>query len=163
MRKLWLSACLSLGTFIYLPAQQKEVSYEQAFQMAPTGITQTLPTITKWIDDNQYVETRRNEDRTTTSELVNIKTGARTPYNETAETTARPDLKLDKEAKNPTWSPDGKMVAYTLNNNLYVREAATGKETQLTNDGSDVIKNGYASWVYCEQVIGRGGRFRAIW
>lgn len=163
MRKLWLSACLSLGTFIYLPAQQKEVSYEQAFQMAPTGITQTLPTITKWIDDNQYVETRRNEDRTTTSELVNIKTGARTPYNETAETTARPDLKLDKEAKNPTWSPDGKMVAYTLNNNLYVREAATGKETQLTNDGSDVIKNGYASWVYFEEVLGRGGRYRAFW
>lgn len=162
MKKLWLSACLCMGISVYLHAQQKEVTYQQAFQIAPTGISQSLPTISKWIDDNQFVETRRGEDRSTTSEIVNIKTGARTPYKE-AEATPRPDVKLDKEAKNATWSPDGKWVAYTLNNNLYVREGATGKETQLTRDGSDVIKNGYASWVYFEEVLGRGGRYRAFW
>ena len=163
MKKLWLSACLCMGSIIFSHAQNKEVSYQQAFQAAPTGITQSLPIISKWIDDNQFVETRRGEGRSFVSELVNVKTGARKPYQEAAEPSTRPNLKLDKEAKNPTWSPDGKWVAYTLKNNLYVREAATGKETQLTGDGSDLIKNGYASWVYFEEILGRGSRYRAFW
>lgn len=163
MKKLWLSAWLCTALVFVAQAQKKEVTYQQAFLGAPTNITQTLPTVTKWLDDNRYVETIRKEDRTTVSEIVNVKTGARTPYTEDAAPATRKDVKFDKEAKNPAYSPDGKLVAYTLNNNLYVMEVETGKVTQLTTDGSEVIKNGYASWVYFEEILGRGSRYRAFW
>ena len=67
------------------------------------------------------------------------------------------------EETNPTLSPDGKMVAYTLDHDLYVTDIATGVDYQLTDDGSDHIKNGYASWVYFEEILGRGSRYRAFW
>lgn len=56
---------------------------------------------------------------------------------------------------NPKFSPDGKRVAYTRDHNLYVIEIETGLEHQLTNDGSDTIYNGWASWVYYEEVFDR--------
>src|SRR5512139_2156189 len=37
------------------------------------------------------------------------------------------------------------------------------KETQLTNDGTDVILNGYASWVYFEEILGRASRYKSFW
>ncbi|HQB24272.1 MAG TPA: DPP IV N-terminal domain-containing protein, partial [Bacteroidales bacterium] len=36
-----------------------------------------------------------------------------------------PDPELDEHAKNPTLSPDGTQVAFTLNNDLYSKELAT--------------------------------------
>ena len=36
-------------------------------------------------------------------------------------------------------------------------------ETRLTHDGSDVILNGYASWVYYEEIFGRPSKYRAFW
>jgi dipeptidyl-peptidase-4 len=65
--------------------------------------------------------------------------------------------------KNPTFSPDEKFVAFTRNNDLYTVEVATGKETRLTTDGTDLILNGYASWVYWEEIFGRPTAFRAFW
>jgi dipeptidyl-peptidase-4 len=63
-------------------------------------------------------------------------------------------LTNDKDEEvNPVLSPDGKKVAYTRNKDLYVVDIESGKETQLTNDASDVIYNGYASWVYMEEII----------
>lgn len=73
-------------------------------------------------------------------------------------------LTSSKEAeKNPTLSPDGKLVAYTRSNDLFVLDIASGKETQITNDGSGVIYNGWASWVYMEEILGRAGKYRAFW
>lgn len=70
----------------------------------------------------------------------------------------------DKEEEvNPILSPDGKKVAYTKNKDLYVLNIETGKEARLTNDASDVIYNGYASWVYMEEIIGRSLNYRAFW
>jgi hypothetical protein len=40
-------------------------------------------------------------------------------------------------------SPDGRLTAFLRNDNLWVREIATGKETQLTTDG--VKDHGYAT------------------
>ncbi|MGA9119278.1 MAG: DPP IV N-terminal domain-containing protein [Bacteroidota bacterium] len=71
--------------------------------------------------------------------------------------------KTDAEEKNPTLSPDGKWVAFTRNNNLYTIECETGKETQLTTDGTDVVYNGWASWVYYEEILGRPSHYRAFW
>ncbi|MEA1896278.1 MAG: DPP IV N-terminal domain-containing protein, partial [Bacteroidota bacterium] len=65
--------------------------------------------------------------------------------------------------KNPTFSPDNKRIAFTRENNLYVVDLVSGKETRLTNDGSELILNGYASWVYYEEILGRGSRYRAFW
>ena len=67
------------------------------------------------------------------------------------------------EEVNPILSPDGKKVAFTRNKDLYVVDTETGKETRLTNDASDVVYNGYASWVYMEEIIGRSLNYRAFW
>jgi dipeptidyl-peptidase 4 len=60
-------------------------------------------------------------------------------------------------------SPDGKKVAYVKNNNLYVFDIDKEKEIQLTNDGADLIYNGYASWVYMEEILGRATAYSAFW
>ena len=64
---------------------------------------------------------------------------------------------------NPTYSPDSSYVAYTDGGNLFVRPAAGGVAVRLTDDGSDVILNGYASWVYYEEIFGRPSRYKAFW
>ena len=66
-------------------------------------------------------------------------------------------------AVNLTFSPDSSMLAFTRNNDLYVYDIASGKERRLTNDGSELILNGYASWVYYEEIFGRPSRYRAFW
>lgn len=64
---------------------------------------------------------------------------------------------------NPTVSPDSSKVAFTRNNDLWVRDISTGAEIRLTDDGSEDILNGYASWVYYEEIFGRQSRYRAFW
>ena len=66
-------------------------------------------------------------------------------------------------AVNLTYSPDSTKLAFTRDNDLYVVDIASGKETRLTHDGTDVILNGYASWVYYEEILGRPSRYRAFW
>lgn len=65
--------------------------------------------------------------------------------------------------KNPTLSPDKKQVAFTRNNDLFSVDVLSGAETRYTNDGSDVIYNGWASWVYYEEILGRPTRYKAFW
>ena len=66
-------------------------------------------------------------------------------------------------SSNPTLSPDGSRIAFTRGNDLWVAEVATGREVRLTDDGSATILNGYASWVYYEEILGRPTRYRAFW
>ena len=61
-----------------------------------------------------------------------------------------------------TFSPDGKLVAFVRANNLFVIDIATGKERQLTTDGSATILNGLFDWVYQEEIFGRG-IFKGYW
>ena len=82
-------------------------------------------------------------------------------------------IKGDKELKrltndtaqevNARFSPDGKRVAYTKNRDLYVYDVATAREIRLTSDASENIYNGYAAWVYYEEILGRGSRYAAFW
>lgn len=65
--------------------------------------------------------------------------------------------------RNVTPSPDGTMVAFTRNNDLWVRSVADSVETRLTFDGSELILNGYASWVYYEEIFGRSSQYKAFW
>ncbi|HNJ72623.1 MAG TPA: DPP IV N-terminal domain-containing protein, partial [bacterium] len=55
------------------------------------------------------------------------------------------------------FSPDGQQVAYVRENNIYTENLLTGKITQLTFDGSDVIINGTFDWVYEEEFGCRDG------
>ncbi len=49
-------------------------------------------------------------------------------------------------------SPNGKLVAFVVGNNLYVKDLASGKTTQVTYDGAkNKIINGLPDWVYEEE------------
>ncbi|GAA0877817.1 S9 family peptidase [Algoriphagus jejuensis] len=51
-----------------------------------------------------------------------------------------------------TLSPDNDKVAFVQNNNLYLVELASGKQTQITSDGEwNKVINGSADWVYEEE------------
>ena len=50
------------------------------------------------------------------------------------------------------FSPDGRMVGFVRDNNLYVTDLATGAETALTTDGSETVINGTSDWVYEEEL-----------
>lgn len=74
--------------------------------------------------------------------------------------------KLDingENLENPTFSPDGSAFAYTRNGDLFVYNIADAREIRLTKSGSGDILNGYASWVYYEEILGRRGKYRAFW
>jgi dipeptidyl-peptidase 4 len=62
----------------------------------------------------------------------------------------------------PTFSPDGRAIAYVRDWNLYVADVATGEERALTTDGSAALLNGKLDWVYQEEIYGRG-TYRAFW
>lgn len=65
--------------------------------------------------------------------------------------------------KNATFSPDNKHIAFTRTGNLYTINLETGLETGLTTDGSDIVYNGWASWVYYEEILGRSSNYKAFW
>ncbi len=74
------------------------------------------------------------------------------------------DFPLQPEgAVNLTYSPDSTKLAFTRANDLWVVDIATQKETRLTTDGTETIMNGYASWVYYEEIFGRPSKYRAFW
>lgn len=52
---------------------------------------------------------------------------------------------------NQKFSPDGTMIGFVRQNNIYMIDLATGVETQLTADGTEHIINGKFDWVYEEE------------
>ncbi len=70
---------------------------------------------------------------------------------------------LRAQDRNVTPSPDGTMEAFTRDNDLWLRSLPDSTETRLTFDGSELILNGYASWVYYEEIFGRPSQYRAFW
>ena len=52
-----------------------------------------------------------------------------------------------------TFSPDGKKIAFVRENNLFINDLETNKETAITTDGKfKEIINGMADWVYEEEL-----------
>lgn len=189
MRSLqWLKpACLG-GTALLLAAmprvqaqEKQDITFEQAFRGKPTDISRPLPILKGWADAEHYLEMRPDA---ATGRVQAMKVDARSGkaeiytapvdgpsvevrdndiYYKSAEGNS---VRLTNDTlveKNPTLSPDGKIVAFTRNNDLYSVEVATKKETRYTNDGTDVIYNGWSSWVYYEEILGRPTRYRAFW
>ena len=162
-------------------AQKKDLTDEQYFKVNFKGITQALPSAGPWIDESHVVIRREGK-----SFLLDCKTGKEIDYTNPVANkgnivmkpeiiTKQNDLYVrkgigdeqltndkDKEV-NPTLSPDGNYVAYTKNNNLYTVNLTTKKETKLTTDGSELILNGYASWVYFEEILGRPSQYKSFW
>lgn len=69
----------------------------------------------------------------------------------------------ETEEVNTRFSPDGTKLAYTKNKDLYVFDLLANKEIRMTSDATDRIYNGYASWVYMEEILGRSSRYAAFW
>ncbi len=69
----------------------------------------------------------------------------------------------DDPEVNFRFSPEGQKIAYTRNKDLYVYDFSSKKEIRLTFDASDRIYNGYASWVYMEEILDRPSRYAAFW
>ncbi len=70
---------------------------------------------------------------------------------------------LVKGWENPTYSPDRRYIAYTKDGDLYSIEVSTRKINRHTDDAGKTVSNGYASWVYYEEILGRASRYRAFW
>ncbi|HEY0430465.1 MAG TPA: DPP IV N-terminal domain-containing protein, partial [Pyrinomonadaceae bacterium] len=61
------------------------------------------------------------------------------------------------------FSPDGRMISFARENNLYVEDLSMQRrERALTRDGSAKILNGRLDWVYQEELYGRGN-YGAYW
>jgi dipeptidyl-peptidase-4 len=64
---------------------------------------------------------------------------------------------------NMRFAPGDGKIAYTKEKDLYFYDLDQKKETRLTFDASDKIYNGWASWVYYEEILGRASRYAAFW
>ncbi len=151
------------------------------------SLQQVLPSVAEWRGDNQVVlQYRTPGAQKPAFKLLDIRRNKLTdmpasykppvpPVPEMRVSVNKGDIFLETagtskqltetkdEEQNPVLSPDRNYVAFTRNNDLYTLALATGTENRITTDGSDLILNGYASWVYWEEIFGRGTRFRAFW
>ena len=121
-----------------------------------------IPYSWKWIGDKEVLFSYDGTFADSTAFVVDAKTG------KTRTGVSAPQKYSDFPVKpegavNLTYSPDSTRLAFTRNNDLYVVDIASGKETRLTHDGTDLILNGFASWVYYEEILGRPSRYKAFW
>ncbi len=170
-------------------AQTKQFTNEQLFSNKVSNIIQPTPQNISWAGDENLVYYKKQSGDTGSPKpfLYNIKAGTEIPMTKEMQIAMRVtysksvvskknDLYLtvdgvetkitsskDEEEKNPTFSPDSAYIAFTRSNNLFTYNIATKKETQLTTDGNATTLNGYASWVYLEEIFGRPTTYRAFW
>ena len=121
-----------------------------------------IPRAWKWLGNTEAVFSYDGTFADSSAFAVNSKTGTiRIGVSAPAKFS---DFPVKPEgAVNMTYSPDMTKIAFTRENDLYVVDIASGEEIRLTFDGSDVILNGYASWVYYEEIFGRASMYRAFW
>jgi dipeptidyl-peptidase 4 len=186
-KSILLNLCILVFSF-YSFAQKKDLTQEQLLKNKFTGIINPLPSVISWNDDEHLILGRKvHPDSAVMLFLFNPKTGKEMLMKEEDSDKRRmpkqknvysknddlylkdgdnPEVKLtndkDKEV-NSTLSPDSNYVAYTKKNDLYLIALTTKKETRLTADGNDSILNGYASWVYTEEILGRQSLYRSFW
>ena len=121
-----------------------------------------MPVMSKWLNNNEiaftYDGSYTDAFKVNTQNNRWVRTeGVRAPEKYV-------DFPIKPEgAVNLTYSPDSTKLAFTRNNDLWVVDIATQAETRLTRDGTETIMNGYASWVYYEEIFGRPSRYRAFW
>ncbi len=184
MKKVIVSMIALLIAFVGF-AQKQQLTEKQMLRGDKTNITTQLPQVMGWIDDSHFlIYKKEHPDSSTKLFSYDCKTGKLSappadkkaaPSNITVSVRNN-DLFLNEPGKpakqitnntdpeiNPTLSPDNNYVAFTRKNDLYTIELASGKENRVTKDGSDLILNGYASWVYFEEILGRPSRYKSFW
>ena len=133
-----------------------------------------MPQTWRWLGDKEVAFSVDGTFQNDADFVLNTKTfkkryekiGIPVSMNSRTDNPASDGAKFDIPANlglNVTLSPDSTKLAYTRDNDLYVRDLKTSKEYRLTSDGSDLILNGYASWVYYEEIFGRPSRYKAFW
>ena len=176
-----ISICSILLFTILASAQQKSLTNEQYFKNNFKGIVNALPAAAIWIDDshftyakegkNYFVDAKTGNEREATDldKKKSSENSTPTVYikgNDLYIKAAGIETQLTNDSSievNPTLSPDAKYVAFTKNNDLYTINIVSNKVTRLTTDGSEVILNGYASWVYMEEILGRRSQYCSFW
>ena len=121
-----------------------------------------VPRAWKWTSQDEVVFTYDGTYVDDAAFSVNARTGKKVEGVKAPEKYASFPVRPER-AVNLTYSPDSTMLAFTRDNDLYFIDIKSRKETRLTFDGSDVILNGYASWVYYEEIFGRQTRYSAFW
>ena len=120
-----------------------------------------IPVAHKWLNDKEVAFSHDGSFADSTCFKISVK-GKRTEGVKSPEKYT--DFPLEPDgAVNLTYSPDSTKLAFTRANDLWVADIASGRETRLTTDGTETIMNGYASWVYYEEIFGRPSRYRAFW
>src|SRR4030042_7100771 len=69
----------------------------------------------------------------------------------------------DSKKVNVCFSPEGTKIAYTKDKDLYVYDLVSNMEIRLTTDASERVYNGYSSWVYMEEILGRQSHYADFW
>ena len=115
-------------------AEKIRLTEENISGKLPEGILEAIPQDYYW-DGNRFVFSKEPVKKTVFPE------------------------NLPSDAVNPSYSPDSTKIAYTKGSDLYVFNVGDGSETRITTDGNDMITNGYASWVYYEEILGRATEY----
>lgn len=121
-----------------------------------------IPKNYKWIGNNEIIFSYNGKYTDSLDFVINARNGVKT-HGIKAPDFIRTSPTQVEDASNLTYSPDLSKIAFTRDNDLYVLDIKTDKETRLTFDGSELILNGYASWVYYEEIFGRSSNYRAFW
>ena len=168
-------AVASLMLCSVMQAQKQPLSPELIFKLRQANHPAE---IVKWIDNKSFLVGKRGDKTAYFTVTVKGKTTVETEIDEDEYQQYFPpdrlemdggkifyddELIVDGNNSNPELSPDGQYVAYTRNNDLYVTRLLDKKEFRLTSDGSQDVMNGYASWVYMEEILGRHTHYRAFW
>ncbi|MGJ1196620.1 S9 family peptidase [Sphingobacterium spiritivorum] len=159
-------------------AQTKRLNFEQSWGRQ-LSVTKPITSFSGWADGTHYLE---GNPRDKQMFQVDVITGERHSYTVPTKSGTTVEVKdkdvqirfadgtvrkltnsPDVEEQNPTLSPDGNYVAFTRASNLFAVQVSSGKEIQYTTDGTDVIYNGYSSWVYYEEILGRSTNYKAFW
>ncbi|MDR2424114.1 MAG: S9 family peptidase [Prevotellaceae bacterium] len=158
-----------------MQAQKQTLTPELIFKLRQAN---NPAEIVKWIDNKSFLVVKRDDKTSYFRVTVKGKTTVETEIDEQEYRQYFPknrmevnngDIFFDNKLivggnnRNPELSPDEKYIAHTRNNDLYVTRLADKKEFRLTSDGSNDIMNGYASWVYMEEILGRHTHYRAFW
>ena len=143
-KTLWVVFAVSA---LSVQAQKKQLTAGQMLRNEPNTVVNPLPIITGWADDTHYIKAAAGGRRGGNgggNTSVDVLTGAETPYTPPAAkgttvsvhdkdiyikmvdgTETRLTKTIDVE-QNPTLSPDGTKVAFTLGGNLYLIDIASG-------------------------------------
>lgn len=169
---------LILTLFIQLPVLAQELPFDKGDLMkgnTPRDFYTQLPSAT-WVDHQSLkisaagrtsvLNLATGKTSEARSETSSLQPGLKIKENDLFLVTASGEKRLTHDSlpeQNPLFSPDGNYIAYTKGNNLFTYNLKSSREIQLTSDGSQTILNGYATWIYWEEIYGRSTRFRAYW